>query len=151
MIGSTTKSRMAFRPLRGTDGISIGTSRSDEQDADERRTPALVERIAAEDELVELRTDEGPAGAAPAVRLDAALNDRCAERAVRAGPDGLDEQPVDHMRQRPRQGAAMASTVSTTSFGVARRFFGSRRMRLFAGRRRRCGASMAVLTKELIG
>ncbi len=96
----------------------------DEDYAAQDHAPALVDRIAAEHELLELGVDEGPAGAGPAVGLDAALRDRGADRAVRPGPHRLDERPVEQrrhdqaissrpttvsMRRRPRRTGSSAA------------------------------------------
>ena len=53
--------------LRGTRGISSGTSSATSRMPVRIDPPALVDRIAAEHELAEIGADEGPAGARPAV------------------------------------------------------------------------------------
>ncbi len=77
--------------------------KDDEQQSRQIDPPALINRIAAIDELLIFGLYESPASAGPAVRLCATLCDGQTDRAVGSTPHRVDEKPLNGGRQKPDQ------------------------------------------------
>ena len=146
--GRTRNSRRALSALARQPSASAAAPAARRTGCRPGWPPALLDRIAAEHELLELGADEGPAGAGPAVRLDAALGDGGADRAVGAVQCALMNSQLMMLRQSQSQQCDARATVRTVSFGVANRFVRTQALcRACAGRRRFWRQTISVRTQ----